>query len=260
MLAHLPDNKAVETVKLDDIASLFTKEHERGQSARSSARRLSSVRGFFRFLVKEHVIAEDPTSLLDRPKIPRKLPRVLSVQEVDRLLSAPVIHTAVGQLHSAMIHLMYASGLRVTELVSLRVSDVDLARGLLVVRGKGGKTRIVPTAERALDHVRAYLGTVRPNWAKAGELVLFVSSRARPLTRQGFWKLIKRYAVVAGITLNFSPHKLRHSFATHLLERGADLRAVQTMLGHADLGTTEIYTRITGDHVRNTHRKTHPRA
>jgi integrase/recombinase XerD len=260
MLGHLPDDQDVATVKLDDIVRLFAKEYERGQSARSSARRLSSVRGFFRFMVKERVIAEDPTSLLDRPKIPRKLPRVLSVHEVDRLLAAPAIHTSAGQMHSAMIHLMYASGLRVTELVSLRLADLDLARGLLVVLGKGGKTRLVPTAERALDHVRAYLDVVRPGWAKPNEQALFVSKRGKSMTRQGFWKLIKRYAVHAGLNITLSPHKLRHSFATHLLERGADLRSVQTMLGHADLGTTEIYTRITQDHVRSTHRRTHPRA
>jgi integrase/recombinase XerD len=232
----------------------------RGFGARSSARQLSGLRGFFRFLVRERAIPEDPTTLVDRPKVSRRLPRVLSFEEVARLLSAPDPRTDAGSLHTAMLQLMYASGLRVTELCSLRLSDLDLQRGLVSASGKGGKRRLVPVGEVALDCVTRYLDGVRARAASLGETFLFVSPRGGRFTREGFWKMVRRYAIAAGIVPLPSPHKLRHSFATHLLRGGADLRAVQAMLGHVDLGTTEIYTHVAEDHVRAAHTKSHPRA
>jgi integrase/recombinase XerD len=243
-----------------EIASLMVANVQRGFGARSSARQLSALRGFFRFLVRERAVPEDPTALLDRPKISHKLPRVLSYDEVDRLLAAPDPSTDRGTLHGAMLHLMYASGLRVSELCGLRLGDVDLQRGLVAPHGKGNKRRLVPVGEVALDRLGRYLRDVRPRMAQAGETALFASPRGGHFTREAFWRMVRRYAVAAGIVPLPSPHKLRHSFATHLLRGGADLRAVQTMLGHADLGTTEIYTHVAQDHVRAAHAKSHPRA
>jgi integrase/recombinase XerD len=244
----------------EEIASLMVSNVRRGFGARSSARQLSGLRGFFRFLVRERAIPEDPTTLVDRPKVSRRLPRVLSFEDVARLLSAPDPRTDAGCLHTAMLQLMYASGLRVTELCSLRLSDLDLQRGLVSANGKGGKRRLVPVGEVALDCVTRYLDGVRARAASVGETFLFVSPRGGRFTREGFWKMVRRYAVVAGIVPLPSPHKLRHSFATHLLRGGADLRAVQAMLGNVDLGTTEIYTHVAEDHVRAAHTKSHPRA
>lgn len=242
------------------IGSLLLENVERhGLSARSSARQLSAIRGLFRFLVRERAIPEDPTRLLDRPRVTRNLPRILSFDQVDRLLAAPDCTTDRGCLHAAMLHLMYASGLRVSELCALSVADLDRQRGVVRARGKGGKRRLVPVGEVALAHVGHYLDVVRPKARVEMPSVLFLSPRGGPFTREGFWKLVRRYAVGAGILPLPSPHKLRHSFATHLLRGGADLRAVQAMLGHADLGTTEIYTHISPEHVREAHAKAHPR-
>jgi integrase/recombinase XerD len=245
---------------VESIAKMMASNVERGFGARSCARQLSALRGFFRFLVRERAIAEDPTMLLDRPRLARKLPRYLSVDEVADLLGAPDTSTDRGRLHGAMLHVMYASGLRVSELCALRVGDLDLQRGLLTAKGKGGKRRLIPVGEVALDHVGRYLREVRGRYASPGQNALFVSARGGPFTREGFWKIVRRYAVAAGINPLPSPHKIRHSFATHLLRGGADLRAVQAMLGHADLGTTEIYTHVAEDHVRAAYAKSHPRA
>jgi integrase/recombinase XerD len=243
------------------IAALLDANVARGFGARSTARQLSGLRGFFRFLVRERAIDADPTALVDRPRIRARLPRVLSFEEVERLLAAPDASTDRGALHAAMLQLMYASGLRVSELCRLRVADVDLQRGLVSALGKGGKRRLVPVGEVALDHVTRYVREVRPRHVgAAGETALFVSPQGGAYTREAFWKIVRRCAVAAGIVPLPSPHKLRHSFATHLLRGGADLRAVQAMLGHADLGTTEIYTRVAADHVRAAHTKSHPRA
>jgi integrase/recombinase XerD len=233
---------------------------ERGFGARSSARQLSGLRGFFRFLVRERAVAEDPTALVERPKLSSKLPRVMSLDEVERLLAAPDTSTDRGLCHAAMLLLMYASGLRVTELVTLRTADIDMQRGVLSALGKGGKRRLVPVGEVALDVLGRYLREVRPRVATADEKALFASPRGGRYTREAFWFIVRRYAVAAGIVPLPSPHKLRHSFATHLLRGGADLRAVQAMLGHADLATTEIYTRVAHDHVRAAHARSHPRA
>ncbi|MEO8874463.1 MAG: tyrosine recombinase, partial [Polyangiaceae bacterium] len=228
--------------------------------ARSSARQLSALRGFFKFLVREKEMPADPTTMIDRPKLGRRLPRVFSFEEISRLLEMPNLAKDRGIRDAAMIHLMYASGLRVSELCSLGAGDLDLQTGIVKPLGKGGKRRVVPVGEVALAHLTVYLRDVRPKLAKPNTRPLFISPRGGGLTRQGFWKLLKRYARAAGIMAPLSPHKLRHSFATHLLAGGADLRAVQAMLGHADLGTTEIYTRVAQDHVKRAHAKAHPRA
>lgn len=250
------DDAKPKDVDETSIPRLLAQGLKKGKSARSSSRQLSALRGFFKFLVKERAIEKDPTQQVDRPKLGRRLPRAYSFEEIDRLLSMPNTATARGLLHGAMMQLMYASGLRVSELCNLARGDLDLERGVVSVLGKGGKRRLVPVGEVALAHLERYL-EIRP---QTNDAVLFVSPRGGAMTRQGFWKLLKRYARAAGIQGPLSPHKLRHSFATHLLRGGADLRAVQAMLGHADLGTTEIYTRVAQDHVHAAHKRAHPRA
>jgi integrase/recombinase XerD len=249
-----------KTVDPGTIADLLVRNVRTGFGARSSARQLSALSGFFRFLVRERAIPGDPTQLVDRPRLGRRLPKVLSFEQIEALLAAPDRAHPRGVRDAAMIHLMYASGLRVSELVSLKVADLDTRAGLVSALGKGGKRRLVPVGETALEHVEAYLRDVRPTVAEPGDPTLFVSPRGGPLTREGFWKLLKRYALAAGIGVSLSPHKLRHSFATHLLRNGADLRAVQAMLGHADLATTEIYTHVAQEHLRAAHARAHPRA
>ncbi len=251
------------TIRGEQLSSLLAGNERKGISARSSARQLSALRGFFRFLVGECPGSEDPTALLEGPDVTPKLPRVLTFDEVERLLATPDTSTDRGCQHASMLHLMYASGLRVTELCTVRLSGLDLQRGLVTVIGKGGKRRLVPVGEVALDHLSRYVDSVRPRLlvgAARSETSLFISPRRKRFTRQGFWKIIRRYAAGAGIYPLPSPHKLRHSFATHLLRGGADLRAVQAMLGHADLGTTEIYTHVAADHLKQAHAKSHPRA
>lgn len=232
---------------------------KQGLGARSAARHLSALRGFCKFLVRERAIEADPSALVDAPRTGRRLPVWLEMDEVQRLLEAPDPATARGMRDRAMLQLMYAAGLRVSELVSLPLTCLDLRRGLVTVVGKGGKPRLVPIGEVALQALDVYIKQVRPSMARPQETALFVSPRGGAMTRQGFWKLTLRYARGAGITKRISPHKLRHSFATHLLQNGADLRAVQAMLGHADIGTTEIYTHVADEHVRKVHGKTHPR-
>jgi integrase/recombinase XerD len=250
---------AVGDADLTAVAGYLLSLSDAGQSARSQARRLSSLRGFFRYLVAERHVSRDPTELVDGPRLGRRLPGVLTVEEVARLLEAPPTGTPRGVRDRAMLQTMYAAGLRVSELCGLELGDVNLEAGFVAAFGKGRKRRVVPLGEVARDAIEAYLGQVRGRWAAEGERRLFVTHRGRGMTRQGFWKLIKRYAAGAGITKALSPHKLRHSFATHLLLGGADLRAVQTMLGHADIATTQIYTHVTGDHLAQAHAKYHPR-
>jgi integrase/recombinase XerD len=263
LAARVGGERDPATIGAEDLASLMVANVKRGFGARSSARQLSGLRGFFRFLVRERAVPEDPTTLVDRPKLAKKLPRVLSFDEVERLLGAPDRATDRGACHAAMLQLMYASGLRVSELVGLRVADMDMQRGLVSALGKGGKRRLVPVGEVALNSVGRYLRDVRARVvaARGGEQrALFVSPRGGHYSRESFWRIVRRYAVAVGIVPLPSPHKLRHSFATHLLRGGADLRAVQAMLGHADLGTTEIYTRVAQDHVQAVHARSHPRA
>jgi integrase/recombinase XerD len=220
---------------------------------------LSAIRGFFRFLVQEDRHNGDPTELLEGPRLLRKLPDVLNRDEILRLLQAPAGDKPNRVRDRAMLHTMYAAGLRVSELVELDLGDVNLAEGFLSAFGKGKKRRIVPIGEHARVAIAQYLAEVRPKWARPASRACFVTARGKSMTRQGFWSIVKKYARAAGITKQISPHKLRHSFATHLLEGGADLRSVQTMLGHVDISTTQIYTHVSGEHLRKMHERYHPR-
>lgn len=242
------------------ITQFLLERARAGVSSRSRARALSAVRGFFRYLQGEREIDLDPTELLPSPKLARKLPEVLPLADVDRLLAAPDAATPRGLRDAAMIATLYATGLRVTELVKLRVEDVDLGVGCLRATGKGRKQRLVPVGDVAADLIRRYIEEARPTFVRQAAHALFLTRLGRGMTRQAFWKLLSAYARGAGIAATLYPHLLRHSFATHLLARGADLRAVQAMLGHADVATTEIYTHVSRARLLELYKKHHPRA
>jgi integrase/recombinase XerD len=231
-----------------------------GMGARSAVRHLSAVRGFARFLVRERAIEADPCKLIERPRVGRRLPKVLSFEEIGRLLEAPKRTGFRGVRDRAMLHVMYAAGLRVSELVGLKLGDLDRKKGIVFALGKGEKRRLVPLGEPALEAIDAYLELRGAHRHAAASSVLFLSPRGGPLTRQAVWKMITSYARGIGVRKPSSPHKLRHSFATHLLSGGADLRSVQALLGHADISTTEIYTHLADDQVRAAYRRAHPRA
>jgi integrase/recombinase XerD len=247
------------------ISSFMAKRLNQGASTRTLSRQVSSLRGFFRFLSIGDHIQKDPTLHVDAPKYGRRIPHVLTGQEVVALLNAPDRTTLEGHRDWAMIELLYATGLRVSELVDLRVRDVDRRAGCVRVIGKGDKQRIVPLGEYAADALTAYLTStrgalLRKKGGPGSSTHLFVSRRGGGMTRQGFWKIIKKCAKKADITQEISPHKLRHSFATHLLEGGADLRIVQSLLGHADINTTQIYTHVAKERLKILHNAHHPRA
>jgi integrase/recombinase XerD len=251
----------VTRVKQEDITAHLGTLARNGLSKRSQARHLAALRGFHRFLVAERLAEKDPTEDLDTPRAARKLPSFLTLEEVEQLLAAPDERTTAGQRDKAMLELLYATGLRVSELCGLSVNDLQLTAGYLVAKGKGSKERIVPIGSVAAEKVGEYLGGARQAiLGKRESRALFVTPRGGAFTRQGFWKLLKRYALKAGIRKPLSPHKLRHSFATHLVERGADLRAVQAMLGHADLSTTQIYTHVNSARLRSVYDDFHPRS
>jgi integrase/recombinase XerD len=252
---------------VDDVTSTDLTDHLIALAAaklapRSRARALVAFRGLFRHLVAERWLDADPTATIDAPRTGRRLPGVLGEAAVAQLIAAPP-DTRRGRRDAAMIELAYASGLRVSELVRLPLADVNLNQGFVRVTGKGNKTRLVPVGSIARDKIARYLEADRPAWVRdPKQRALFLTERGKPMTRQGFWKALRNYARRAGIRLptgDISPHKLRHSFATHLVERGADLRAVQAMLGHADISTTEIYTHVSRARVLEQARK-HPRA
>ena len=231
-----------------------------GLKARSRARHLVSIRGFYRFLVHEKLLAKDPTSLIDLPKSGLKLPDVMTVAEVRRLLETPRIDKPNGIRDAAMLELLYASGLRVSELIHVKMADMNLEAGFVRVFGKGSKERVVPIGGHAIRKLDRYVSTARKTLLKnALSSFVFVARAGKPMTRQGFWKLLRNYALKAGLEKNITPHTLRHSFASHLLEGGADLRAVQIMLGHTDIATTQIYTHVAREHLKGIHRKYHPR-
>jgi integrase/recombinase XerD len=252
-------------------ARAFTRSHflayltalrEGGLSARSVSRHVSALRSFFRFLVREGYLAASPIAEVRAPKLGRPLPKFLTVSQVAALLAAPDGQRATpeGIRDKAMLSLMYASGLRASEVVSLRMENVDPDAGFLRVLGKGGKERVVPVADAALAVLKEYVESVRPGFLrKRAASALFLSRLGRPITRQTLWNRIRYWAHAAGIEERISPHVLRHSFAGHLLAGGADLRAVQAMLGHADIATTQIYTHVTPERLREIHRKHHPR-
>jgi integrase/recombinase XerD len=246
-------------VALTDLQDYFAAQEARGLSARSRARRLSALRQFFRFLQREEMVSANPVELLDSPRLPRRLPQVLGEAEVAALLAAPDPGTPTGLRDQALLEVLYATGLRVSELVGLTLKQLDLRRGVVRPLGKGGKERVVPMVAPAVEKVQLYLEQGRPRLLKGRESpYVFINHRGGRLSRQGFWKLLKQYALKAGVK-TLSPHTLRHSFATHLLSRGANLRVLQMLLGHADLATTQIYTHLDADRLRQVHRKAHPR-
>ncbi len=243
----------------DDIMD-YMSTLQKALSIRSCARNLSALKMFFRFLVSEGKMEGSPARLLGAPKLPRKLPGVLTRDEVDMLLSQPDPSNQRGQRDKAMLELLYATGLRVSELVGLQMANINLEAGFVRMVGKGSKERMVPMGTMALEVINGYLSEARGKLLKnKSSSYLFLNSRGAGLTRQGFWKIIKKYGKKAGIRKEITPHKLRHSFASHLLEGGADLRSVQVMLGHADISTTQIYTHITRERLKQIHEKYHPR-
>lgn len=243
------------------LREFLTHCFDNGVSTRSNARRISALRAFFRFLVSEKVIESDPTAIIDLPKPRRSLPKVLTVPEVTRLLTAQeATRDPLAIRNIAMLHLLYATGLRVSELVTLTVSAVNLTTGHVRVLGKGSKERLVPFGEKAGEAIEAYLRGARSMLLKRRTSnFLFVTSRGTVMTRLRFWQIIQETVTRLGIRKKISPHVLRHSFATHLLENGADLRSVQLMLGHSDIATTQIYTHVDSNRLKTIHQKYHPR-
>ena len=227
---------------------------------RSVSRLIASLRRLYRFALRENRITVDPTLQIESPKLPRSLPKSLSEDDVVALLNAPNLNDSIGLRDRAMLEILYASGLRVSELVDLKVTEVSLSEGVVRVTGKGSKTRLVPMGEVAVDWISRYLNEARPAiLEKRLSDSLFVTQRGSSMTRQAFWYLIKRYALVAGIHKPMSPHVLRHAFATHLLNHGADLRVVQMLLGHSDISTTQIYTHVARERLKQLHTAHHPR-
>lgn len=232
-----------------------------GKASSTISRASASIKSFYHFLFRERHIDEDPTINLDSPKIEHRLPRVLTIEEVDLLLNQPDISTSLGYRDKTMLELLYATGMRVSELVSLEKSDVNLDLGYLRCFGKGSKERILPIGSMALKYLKDYVKNVRIELLKDKNVdFLFLNHHGQGLSRQGFWKIVKKYAKKANLSKKITPHTLRHSFATHLLENGADLRAVQEMLGHTDIATTQIYTHITKNRLKEVYDKSHPRA
>jgi integrase/recombinase XerD len=243
------------------LVGFLTTLRDRGLSARSQARLLTTLRRFYRFLEREEALpGSNPTSHLLLPKIGRRLPQVPSRQQVDAVLDRPDGTTPTGVRDHAMLELLYATGLRVSELVHLEVKQLYLEAGFVRVRGKGGRERVVPLGSSAKDKLQQYLATARPQLLKGRtSSYLFLTRAAKPLSRQTFWRLLKDYALQSPEGGKFYPHAMRHAFATHLLDGGADLRAVQAMLGHVDIATTQIYTHLTNERLREVHKKFHPR-
>jgi integrase/recombinase XerD len=242
---------------VDFLASLYRKNLD----SRSVARHLVTIRHFFRFSLTEGFIQDDPASTIESPKFRHSLPEFLSVEEVDRLLRQPDLNDIVGLRDRAMIELMYSTGLRVSELCGLRVSDLQMDPGCLRCIGKGNKERLVPVGRQALDAVQKYLREARPQLLREGvSAYLFLNQKRHKLDRISFWKILGEYGRKAGLRKSLTPHMLRHSFATHLLDRGADLRSVQMMLGHSDISTTQIYTHVVEERLKQVYKAHHPRA
>ena len=252
--------RAIDSTRESDLLGYIAHRHA-GSRATTANRRLAVFKRFFRWALRERLLAEDPTLRLDSARQPMRVPKVLSEAQVEALLGAPDVATPLGLRDRAMLELLYASGLRVSELVGLATVRVSLADGVLRVVGKGSRERLVPFGDEARDWIERYLAEAREA-ILAGQRsdALFVTARGGPMTRQMFWTLVKRHALAAGVNAPLSPHTLRHAFATHLLNHGADLRAVQLLLGHADISTTTIYTHVARERLRQLHAKHHPRA
>jgi len=254
-----PQNKQLLTVEQADIQQYLAVKFPQSQP-RSISRLIASMRRFYRYLMRDNKISLDPTIQIQSPKLPRSLPKSLNEDEVIALLNAPNIAEPTGLRDRAMLELLYACGLRVSELVGVKVTEVSLSDGVVRITGKGSKTRLVPMGEEAVDWISRYLNEARPNILQKRLCdVLFVTNRGDAMTRQAFWYLIKRYALLAGINKHMSPHVLRHAFATHLLNHGADLRVVQMLLGHSDISTTQIYTHVARERLKQLHSMHHPR-
>ena len=254
-------NVALESASQETVQGFLDSLYRAELSSRSIARYLTSLRNLFRYLIEQNRIEQDPTEQISAPGQWKQLPKFLTVEEVDRLLAAPKQEDPLGSRDRAMLQLLYATGLRVSELIAVQLSDLRAELGVLSTVGKGDKQRLVPVGKEALAAIERYADLSRPDILKRRPSpYLFVTRRGGPMTRQAFWKLLKRYGLEAGITKPLTPHVLRHSFATHLLERGADLRSVQMMLGHADISSTQIYTHVLRERLRTVYDKHHPRS
>jgi len=252
--------RRVDSLNTSDIREFLIFLREQGLSGATVSRSLSSIKSFFKYLCLDKKLESNPAEILKTPKICRKLPNVLSVQDIDNLLKCPNDKSLLGLRDKAMLEILYATGLRVSELVNLKVSELDLEVGFIRTMGKGSKERIVPIGSMAKKTVNEYLSNSRRILLKGRHTAeVFVTKRGKGMTRQGFWKLLKVYVTRTNIRANVSPHILRHAFATHLLERGADLRSVQQMLGHSDISTTQIYTHILRGRLLEIHQQFHPR-
>ncbi len=261
-LTFLEKNKifSLNKVKTVIILAWMVDLAKKGMSAKSRARHLVTVRGLYKFLTQEKKGIKNPVKDVEIPKIGLALPKIMSIKEVEILLEAPDNKTPRGMRNSAMMEIMYGAGLRVSELIKMRLQDINLEANFVRVMGKGSKERIVPIGSPAQTAAQQWIKTGRPYLLKkTSSKFLFVAHAGKPMTRQSFWKIIKKYALSTNIKHNITPHTLRHSFATHLLEGGADLRSVQTMLGHSDISTTQIYTHISRDYLRKMHQQFHPR-
>lgn len=257
--------KSQQLVNVGDSDTALVLKHlialrDSGLGPRSRARHLVTIRGFYRFLVQEGILEINPAKMVDLPKTGRKLPAILKVEQVVQLLNTPDSTTPKGLRDGAMLELLYAAGLRVSELVRMVMTDVNLEACFVRVFGKGSKERVVPIGQAAQSRLDLYIVSARPTLLKGTPSpYLFVSRLGQPMTRQGFWKILKQTALKGGIAENITPHTLRHSFASHLLERGADLRSVQVMLGHVDISTTQIYTHVAPERLKAVHTQYHPR-
>nr|WP_046003521.1 site-specific tyrosine recombinase XerD [Pseudoalteromonas rubra]KJZ12086.1 tyrosine recombinase XerD [Pseudoalteromonas rubra] len=254
------DDKPLLTITGADVEAYLAYRVDQGLKPRSTARAMSALKRFYAHWVTKQVIAASPMTHIAQPKLSQALPKTLSEQEVEALLSAPDVEDAMGLRDKAMLELLYATGLRVTELVGLRMEQINLRQAVLLVRGKGGKERMVPMGEEALHWVEQFLKVGRAQMVKHANDFVFPSKRGIGMTRQTFWHRIKHYAMLADVKSPLSPHTLRHAFATHLLNHGADLRVVQMMLGHSDLSTTQIYTHVASERLKSLHQQHHPRA
>jgi integrase/recombinase XerD len=250
----------LSNIQKTDITNFMLSQKDRGVAANSIARRLAAIRMFHRFLSRERIVSNDPTSLIDSPKLWKKIPDALSLNEVEVLLAQPNIRDTQGIRDKAILETLYATGMRVSESANLKTDNVNFDIGFLRCFGKGNKERIVPLGSKAGSSIKRYLESSRPRLLKGRvSEFLFVSRLGKKISRQSLWKIIKKYARAARIKKTIKPHTLRHSFATHLLERGADLRSVQEMLGHSDISTTQIYTHINKDRLKSVHKQFHPR-
>jgi integrase/recombinase XerD len=254
-------HKSFGDVRRDDVRAFLTELYRRGLAARSVARHLVSLRNLFRFLVRDGHLASDPSAEVEAPHLDQSLPKYLSAEEVDRLLEQPDVSTAIGMRDKAMLELLYATGMRVSELIHVGVADFDMSLGVVRCLGKGNKERLIPVGKSAVRSVEVYLREGRAALAgKRNSAWLFLNRRGKALSRVGFWKILGAYGRRAGLATPITPHLVRHSFATHLLERGADLRSIQLMLGHSDISTTQIYTHVLKERLKQVYQSHHPRA